>query len=55
MSDGERAAAWELDDPDELRRSADEWEQLGYSAYADALRRWAGGDHTISPATLRPW
>jgi hypothetical protein len=51
----DRASAWEREDPDELRRAAGEWEALGFSDYAAALRRWANGDRDLSPAALRPW
>lgn len=51
----ERAAAWEREDPEELRRSADEWAALGHNDYADALRQWADGRRDVNPAALRPW
>lgn len=40
----ERAAAWDRDDPDELRRAADEWERYGHARYATYLRAWARGE-----------
>lgn len=47
----ERAAAWDRDDPDELRRAADEWERYGYPHYAAYLRAWARGERpAIVPA-----
>lgn len=45
-SPAERAAAWQREDPDELRRAADEWESIGHHAYADYLRRYADGDRS---------
>lgn len=50
----DRAAAWEREDPEELRRAAEEWAQLGYVAYADFLRMWADGRRDM-PLVPRPW
>lgn len=44
MTPAERAAAWDRDDPAELRRAADEWDALGYRCYAAYLRAWADGE-----------
>ena len=43
LSPAERAAAWAREDPAELRRSADEWDDLGYREYAAYLRARADG------------
>lgn len=40
----QRSAAWEREDPDELRRAADEWAALGHDRYAEYLRAWARGE-----------
>ena len=53
LTPAQRAAAWERDDPDELGRVASEYEALGFTAYAEHLRAWAGGDR--SNWLPRPW
>lgn len=49
-----RAAAWEREEPEELRRAADEWNRLGYTEYADFLRAWADGRRDMK-RVAGPW
>lgn len=52
-SPAQRVAAWARDDPDELRRAADEWEALGFDTYARYLRAYADGERP--PMVPAPW
>lgn len=56
----ERAHAWSIDDPDELRRAGAEWRALGYRRYATYLEEWADYREGLaaqppSPIVRRPW
>lgn len=48
-----RLEAWLRDDPEELRRAAEDWRRLGFSEYAEYLEAWARGERP--PFIPPPW